>query len=60
MDLTATWRLNGRRRSHVFALQVKNALAAQDVSYDYDFSRRQVVEVREGYPLPILSYKLEF
>ncbi len=60
LDLTATYRLNRRRLSHVWALQVKNTLAAREVSLDYNYRTRMVEEVRDGYPLPVLSYKIEF
>ncbi len=60
LDLTATYRINGRRLSHVVALQLKNALAAKDTALDYNLRLDAVEEVREGYPLPVLSYTLEF
>lgn len=60
VDLTITYRRNHTRRSEVWALQVKNLLAAKDISLDYNFARRSVDEVKEGFPLPILSYKVEF
>lgn len=55
-----TYRRNHARRSAVWALQVKNALGARDVVRDYSFATRRVEEVREGFPLPVLSYTLEF
>lgn len=60
VDLTLTYRINGRRLSHVVALQLKNALAARDTVLDYNLRQGAVEEVREGFPLPVLSYKLEF
>ena len=60
MDLTLTYRVNGRRVSQVWALQLKNALAAKDAALDYDLRRQTVVAVDVGYPLPILSYKIEW
>ncbi|PAP76434.1 carboxypeptidase-like regulatory domain-containing protein [Rubrivirga marina] len=60
VDLTATYRFNGRRVSQVVALQLKNALAARDTAHDYNLRLDRVEEIREGYPLPLLSYTLEF
>jgi len=59
-DLTLTYRRNGRRIAQVWALQVKNALAAKDTAFDYNLLRNTVEEIQEGYPLPVLTYKLEF
>ncbi|GAB5535398.1 MAG: carboxypeptidase-like regulatory domain-containing protein [Rubricoccaceae bacterium] len=59
-DLTLTYRRNGTRVAQVWALQLKNALAAKDTSFDYNYQRNRVEEIREGYPLPVLTYKLEF
>lgn len=60
LDLTLTYRRNHARRSAVWALQVKNLLGAQELSMDYNFATRRVERVKEGFPLPVLSYKLEF
>lgn len=60
VDLTVTYRRNHTRVSEVWALQVKNVLAAQNVSWAYNYQTNQVAEVKEGFPLPVLSYKLEF
>ena len=60
LDLTATYRLNGRHVSQVWALQLKNALGATDSALDYSFLRDAVVEVDEGFPLPVLSYTVEW
>ena len=59
-DLTLTYRRNHTRHSDIFALQIKNLLFAQDVNFDYNFKTNSVDEVREGFPLPVLSYKVEF
>ncbi|WP_412060690.1 carboxypeptidase regulatory-like domain-containing protein [Rubrivirga sp. IMCC45206] len=60
LDLTATLRVDGQRVSQLWSLQLKNALAAKDAALDYDLQRQAVVEVAEGYPLPVLSYQVEF
>lgn len=60
VDLALTYRLNGRRVSQVWALQLKNALATKDTALDYNFRLDAVEEVEDGFPLPVLSYKLEF
>ena len=60
VDLTATYRVNHRKHAQTWALQVKNVLAARDRSLDYNFKTRRVEQVEEGYPLPVLSYKIDF
>jgi hypothetical protein len=60
LDLTVTYRRNRSRYSSVWALQIKNVLGAKDVYQDYNFRTRAVEEVKEGFPLPVLSYKVEF
>ena len=44
----------------MWALQLKNALGAKDTALDYNLQQRAVEQIREGYPLPVLSYTLEF
>ncbi len=60
VDLTLTYRRNGQRLSSVWALQLKNALAAKDTSFDYNYALQRVERIEDGFPLPVLSYKLEF
>jgi hypothetical protein len=60
LDVTLTYRRNHRSVSQVWALQVKNALAATETVLRYNERRERVDEVKEGFPLPVLSYKLEF
>ena len=60
VDLTLTYRRNHTRISEVWALQVKNLLAAKNVMMDYNYATKTVDEVEEGFPLPVLSYKIEF
>ena len=60
LDVTLTYRRNLSRFSDVLALQIKNLLGAKDVSRDFSFKSNRVEEVREGFPLPVLSYKIEF
>jgi hypothetical protein len=59
-DLTVTYRINRRRFSEAWALQVKNIFAAADRTHDYNYQLGDVEEVREGFPLPVLSWKIEF
>lgn len=58
LDVTVTYRVD-RRLSHVVTLQLKNALSAKDTWLDYNFQQSTVEEIREGFPLPVLSYTLE-
>ncbi len=60
VDVTVTYRIDTSGKSHIWALQVKNALGAQDRYFDFNYRRRAVEIVRDGFPLPVLSYKLEF
>ena len=60
LDLTITFRRNHRRYSGIWALQIKNLLGAKDVYQDYNFMTDAIDEVEEGFPLPVLSYKIEF
>lgn len=60
VDVTLTYRRSRGRVADVWALQVKNALAAKETILDYNFQTNRVEEVKEGFPLPVLSYKLEF
>jgi len=59
-DFTVTYRINHEKYSSIWALQVKNALLAKDRSYAYNLKTNHVDLVKEGAPLPILSYKIEF
>lgn len=59
-DLTVTYRRNHRHYASVWALQVKNLLLEKELSYAYNFKTDHVDLVREGTPLPLLSYKIEF
>lgn len=60
LDLTLTLRRNRARIGEVWALQIKNFLGATDTIYDYSFRSNRVEEVQEGFPLPVLSYRVEF
>lgn len=60
MDLTITYRINRQKYSSVWALQIKNLLFEKDPSYDYNIRENEVDLIREGSPLPLLSYKIEF
>lgn len=60
LDLTLTLRRNRARIGEVWALQIKNVLGATDTIYDYSFRSNRVEEVQEGFPLPVLSYRVEF
>lgn len=59
-DMTLTYRINHKKYSSVWALQVKNALLEKDLSYAYNLKKKQVDLIKEGTPLPVLSYKIEF
>jgi hypothetical protein len=60
VDATVTYRINRRRFSESWALQVKNLFAARDRAHDFNYQLNAVEEVREGFPVPALSWKIEF
>jgi hypothetical protein len=61
VDLTLTYRINKKRHSSVWALQVKNVLGSPMYSgYTYNYKTNKISRNRAVIILPILSYKLEF
>lgn len=60
VDLTVTYRINRQHFSSVWALQVKNLFLEKDPSFDYNYKENRVELIKEGSPLPLLSYKIEF
>lgn len=61
LDVTATYRMNRRGHSHIWALQIKNALGAATYSEpDFNYIKKTVENSKQVIILPSLSYKLEF
>jgi hypothetical protein len=61
LDLTVTYRINKKKHSSIWALQVKNILGtAQYDQYEYNHKTGEVERAKEVYILPQISYKLEF
>lgn len=60
VDLSVSWRRNHARRTDVWALQIKNLAAAKEITPDIHLIRDRVENVREGFPLPVLSYSVSF
>lgn len=60
VDVTLTYRINKRSFSQVWALQVKNATSTKTEELAYNYKTESVGTIREGFPLPVLSYKIEF
>lgn len=60
VDLTVTYRSNHSNFASVWAFQVKNLLLEKEHSYAYNFKTDRVDLIKEGTPLPIISYKIEF
>ncbi|MBN1782925.1 TonB-dependent receptor [bacterium] len=61
LDLTLTWRINRKSVSHVWALQVKNALGARSINEpSYNCLTNMVEKDYDTIVLPSLSYKVEF
>lgn len=61
LDITATYRINKKRHSSVWALQLKNALGSPENYGDYYNLRINKIENSSAKViLPVLSYKIEF
>ena len=60
-DLSLTYRINRAGLSHIFAVQLNNALASPTVYNDiFDFNKNIVREEIAGEPFPSVSWKVEF
>ncbi len=60
-DISATYRINRAGLSHIFALQLNNALASPTVYTDvFDYNKNTVRKVIDGSPFPSMSWKVEF
>ena len=61
IDFTATFRINKKKYSSVWGVQIKNVLLENSIFHHEFNSNEQVVEVRgEGFIFPNISYKIEF
>ena len=61
LDLAVTYRINKRRHSSVWALQVKNILGSpSQEGFDYYYRTHTIEPSNETVILPVLSYKIEF
>ena len=59
-DLSVLYHRNHARITETWALQIKNILGAKERYFDYNFSTGEIDEIKEGFPLPVLSYKVSF
>ena len=59
-DMTATYRINGKNRSAVIAIQVKNLIGRQYQGKQYHLASRKIENDFFSSPVPFVSYKLEF
>ena len=59
-DLSVLYHRNHDRVTETWALQIKNLLGAKERYFDYNFSTGEIDEINEGFPLPVLSYKVSF
>jgi hypothetical protein len=61
LDLTVTYRINKKRHSSVWALQLKNALGSPEY-FGYEFNKKtnKIEKSAATVILPIISYKIEF
>jgi len=61
LDLTLTYRMNKKRHSSVWALQLKNALGTPENYGDYfNMKTNKIESSKATVILPVLSYKIEF
>ncbi len=60
LDITASYRRNHKSISELWALQIKNLASTQSEYFDYNLQTNQIEIVKEGFLLPVLSYKIEF
>lgn len=61
LDLTLTYRINKKKHSSVWALQLKNALGSPMYEgYAYNYLTSDIQRVEKVITLPLISYKLEF
>lgn len=61
LDLTVTYRINKKRHSSVWALQLKNALGTPEIYPDYySWKTSKIEHSTATVILPVLSYKIEF
>lgn len=60
-DISANYRINKEKLSHVIALQINNALASPTLYEEiFDYKLNNVQEVIKGEPFPSVSWKIEF
>jgi hypothetical protein len=59
-DVTLTYRINGKKVSSIFALQVKNILGRQYQGKQYNLSTNTIEDEFFSSPIPFVSYKAEF
>jgi hypothetical protein len=60
-DISLTYRINRVGSSHIFAVQMNNALASPTVYDDvYNYKNNSVHEDIKGEPFPSISWKVEF
>ncbi len=61
LDITVTYRINKKRYSSVWALQIKNVLGAKNYEgYAYYYKTGTIENKDYAVILPVLSYKIEF
>lgn len=61
LDISATYRLNKKKVSHVFAVQLLNILSSPTLhKMAYDYPSKTVKEEVDGSPFPSISWKIEF
>ena len=59
-DVTLTYRINGKKVSSIFALQLKNILGRQYQGQQYNLSTNTIEDEFFSSPIPFISYKAEF
>lgn len=61
LDMSANYRINKSKVSHIFTLQINNVLASPTVFDEvYDYNKNDINKIVKGEPFPSISWKIEF
>ena len=61
VDIAFSYRINRKRKAHIFSLQCKNALMQSEMfGWAYDFEKQKVVEHGITMIYPYFTYRVEF
>lgn len=61
LDLTSSYRINGKKVAHIISLQVQNVTNRENIfGYSYNENKETIEEEYQFGILPILKYRIEF